>query len=402
MMKTSLFIVLVGATLISCTTENKEAHKHEAHESEAATYTCPMHPTVVQDRPGVCPVCGMDLVPLTRPAESNDLMLTDSQVRLANVVTQKAEVKSIGQTLVINATLIANGEKTTTIGSRVAGRIEKLFVKETGPVVMQGEPLYEIYSETMLTLQREYLVALEQYQTLGKHEKRYEEFLKAAERKLLLYGLNKKQVEQLTKARMVQDRITLYAPVGGIVEEITVSEGQYVNEGDKLYRIEDLTSLWVEAELYPTETALVRLGDKVNVRVNGFENESITATVNFLSPEYQAGTQITIMRATLNNAGQRLKPGMPAQVFFMHSSRKALVVPVDAIIRDGKGTHVYVETGQNTFTPRMVKVGAEDFEQAEIISGLKENETVVISGAYLLYSELILKKGTDPMTGHTH
>jgi Cu(I)/Ag(I) efflux system membrane fusion protein len=93
---------------------------------------------------------------------------------------------------------------------------------------------------------------------------------------------------------------------------------------------------------------------------------------------------------------------MQAQVFFTHSSRKALAIPVDAIIRDGKGTHVYVQSEQNTFVPRMVKIGVEDFEQVEITFGLEENEIVAVSGAYLLYSELILKKGTDPMAGHTH
>lgn len=332
---------------------------------------------------------------------STDLMLTDSQVRLANVVTQKAEIKPIGLSLVVNARLVANEERTTTISSRAAGRIEKLYIQETGKWVRQGEPLYEIYSETLLTLQREYLVALEQYQILG-NEKRYENFLKSAEGKLFLYGLNKKQVEQLATAKTVQPRLVFYAPVAGVVQEIALTEGQYVSEGDRLYRIEDLTSLWIEAELYPKETMLIKPGDIVNVRIGGFENESITATINFLSPEYRTNSQITMMRAVLSNDSQRYKPGMPAQVFFTHSSRKALVVPVDAIIRDGKGTHVYVESGQNTFTPRMVKVGMEDFEQAEIISGLEENEVVVVSGAYLLYSELILKKGADPMAGHHH
>jgi len=293
-------------------------------------------------------------------------------------------------------------EKTTIISSRTTGRIEKLFIKETGRMVKQGEPLYEIYSETLLTLQREYLVALEQYETLGKEEKRYEGFLKAAESKLLLYGLNKKQVEQLAAAKTVQQRITFLAPAGGIIEEIAVAEGQYVNEGDRLYRIENIASLWLEAELYPHETRFVSAGDKINVRVSGFESESISATVNFLSPEYRANSQITVMRASLSNSGLRFKPGMQAQVFFTHSSRKALAIPVDAIIRDGNGTHVYVQSEQNTFIPRMVKIGMEDFEQVEIISGLEENEIVAVSGAYLLYSELILKRGTDPMAGHNH
>lgn len=382
---------------ISC--KNKEALPTA---SSVTTYTCPMHPNVVQDKPGTCPVCGMDLVPMSANTDEGGLMLTDSQIKLANITTQKVSVKPIGQTLVVNAKLVVDEEKTTVISSRTAGRIEKLFIKETGRVVKQGEPLYEIYSETLLTLQREYLLALEQYETLDKEEKRYESFLKAAESKLLLYGLNKKQVEQLAKVKAIQQRITFLAPAGGIVEEIAVSEGQYVNEGDKLYRIENMASLWLEAELYPHETRFVSMGDKIQVRVSGFESDAVTATVNFLSPEYRASSQITVMRASISNPGLRFKPGMQAQVFFTHSSRKALAIPVDAIIRDGKGAHVYVQSGQNTFEPRMVKTGVEDFEQVEITSGLKESEVVAVSGAYLLYSELILKKGTDPMEGHSH
>jgi Cu(I)/Ag(I) efflux system membrane fusion protein len=136
-----------------------------------------MHPNVVQDGPGTCPVCGMDLVPMTASTgDDNSLMLTDSQIKLANITTQKVSVKPIGQTLVINATLKVDEENNHCISSRTTGRIEKLFIKETGRVVKQGEPLYEIYSETLLTLQREYLLALEQYEALGKVEKRYEGF----------------------------------------------------------------------------------------------------------------------------------------------------------------------------------------------------------------------------------
>jgi Cu(I)/Ag(I) efflux system membrane fusion protein len=108
------------------------------------------------------------------------------------------------------------------------------------------------------------------------------------------------------------------------------------------------------------------------------------------------------MRAAVSNPDQKFKPGMQAQVFFTHSSTKALALPVDAVIRDGKGMHVYVQRGHNTFRPKMVKTGLEDFEKVEITDGLTEGDTVAVTGAYLLYSEIILKKGTDPMAGHDH
>lgn len=406
MIKSFAYISMIAALLMACSGDPKKdgdnGHNHQ-QQAEAITYTCPMHPQVIQDKAGKCPVCGMDLVKVTRSnGDANDLMLSDSQVRLANITTEKVAVKPVGQTVVVNARLAENEELTEVISSRSAGRIEKLFVKETGRVVRSGEPLYELYSETLLTLQREYLLAKEQFETLGKEEPRYESFLKASERKLLLYGLTKKQIESLAQSRNIQQRITFLAPSGGVVSEIKASEGQYVEEGMLLYRIENISRLWLEAELYPNETAWVKLGDKLSIRVNGFESTPLEANVIFLSPQYRANSQITLMRAVVENKDLKFKPGMQAQVYFTHSSRNAVAIPADAVIRDGKGMHVYVETGTNTFQPRMVKTGLEDFEQVEITEGLKEGERIAVSGAYLLYSEIILKKGVDPMAGHSH
>jgi Cu(I)/Ag(I) efflux system membrane fusion protein len=394
------FSILLLLLIVACTTENNQ----QAQTEVSKQYTCPMHPQVVQDKPGTCPMCGMDLVEVTKTenSASNDLMLSASQVKLANITTQKVSVRPVGQTLLINARIVANEELTEAISSRAAGRIERLYIKETGRAIRKGEPLYELYSETLLTLQREYLLAKEQFETLGKEEPRYETFLKSAERKLVLYGLTKNQIDQLAQSKTVQQRITFLAPAGGIVTEIKVNEGQYVSEGDILYRTENLNSLWVEAELYPNELKYVSMGDKINVKISGFETSPTQATVTFLNPEYRANSQITIMRARIENSGLNFKPGMPAQVFLSHSTRSALAIPVDAVIRDGKGTHVYIETDENVFQPRMVKIGTENFDQVEILEGLKEGERVAVNGAYLLYSELVLKKGVHPMDNLNH
>lgn len=407
MKKSFIYIIAFSAFLFACSNGQKgdeqSGHDHGKEEASTTKYTCPMHPQVIQDGPGQCPICGMDLVAVNKgDANSNDLMLSDSQLKLANITTQTVTTQPIGQSVVVNARLVENEELTEVISSRAAGRIEKLFVKETGRTVKKSEPLYQLYSEALLTLQREYLLAKEQYESLGTTEKRYGSFLKAAERKLLLYGLSQDQINKLSETKDVQQRVTFLSPVSGVVTEISVAEGQYVPEGGSLYRIEDISNLWVEAELYPSETALVKTGDKINVRVSGFENSPVQAAVTFLSPEYRSNTQITLMRAAIKNPGMKFKPGMQAQVVFSHSSKKALTVPVDAVIRDGKGTHLYVQRGRNTFTPQMVKTGLEDFDRVEIAEGINEGDTVVVSGAYLLYSEIILKKGVNPMAGHDH
>jgi len=376
-MKSITVISIITFLLFACS-QPKETHEHSQHHSETGKTSS------------------------ASSSSSSDLMLSDSQVRLANITTQKIAIQSIGQTVVVNGKLTENEDLSQVVSSRVAGRIEKLFVKETGRTVKKGEPLYELYSENLLTLQREFLLAKEQYDALGATETRYKSFLDASRKKLLLYGLTDKQVDELAKTRNIQNRITFLSPASGIATEISGSEGQYVAEGGMLFRIENISSLWVEAELYPGETTFAKVGDKINVRVSGYENETVEGTVTFLSPEFRANSQVVLMRASIANPDLSFKPGMQAQVLFSHSNKKALSLPVDAVIRDGNGTHVYVQRGHNTFRPQMVKTGIEDFEKVEITQGLTEGDTVAVTGAYLLYSEIILKKGGDPMAGHTH
>jgi len=334
--------------------------------------------------------------PVKNTASDRSIMLSETQLRLGNITTQKATTKAVGQTLAVNGVLAVDEDRSAVISSRTAGRIERLYIKETGRMIRQGEALYNIYSETLLTLQREYLLAREQYQAMDR-QPRYEAFMRSAARKLELYGLTPAQISRLDTNPAAQQYTTIYAPAAGMVTQIAADEGSYVAEGSMLYRIEDVRTLRLEAELYPQETGFVKAGDTIHVRVSGYEAQPVEATVTFLSPEYRAGTQIVVMRATLQNPDNRFKPGMQAQVVLTHSTRRTLAVPVDAVIRSGKGAHLYVLTAAHTFMPRVVKTGLENFSEVEIVHGLKEGEEIAATGAYLLYSELMLKRGIDPM-----
>lgn len=391
-----LVIMVMGVVIMSCAGD-----RHDYHHGEAAvvTYTCPMHPNVITNEAGQCPVCGMDLVPSgnVSSGSSGDLMLTDSQIRLANISIQKVSMQPVGQTIFVNGRLAINAELSEVISSRISGRIDKLFVKEAGRVIRKGEPLYQLYSETLLTLQREFLLAKEQSDRLGRSGDRYEAFLEASRQKLLLYGLTEGQIDQLARNGNVKPEITFLAPVSGVISELNVTEGQYVGEGNPLVRIDNLSKLWVEAELYPSERTLVKIGDMVRVELNG--TTPAEARVEFLNPEFRTNSQIVTMRASLPNEELTFAPGMHAQITFTHSAKNALAVPVDGVIRDGLGAHVYVQRGRNTFRPVEVSTGIENFDKVEIVKGLAEGDTVAVSGAYLLYSEFILKKGMHPI-GH--
>src|SRR5258708_722022 len=257
-----LFIALA---FIACGKKNE----HAQHSKVAEKYTCPMHPQVVQDKPGSCPICGMNLVKMGASTGSDgSIMLNESQVKLANITTTLTRFENMGENTILTGKLLVNEEQTEVISSRVQGRIEKLFFKEVGQRIARGQGLYEIYSEPLLTLQREYLLALRQFEELK--EQRYESFLKASEKKLILFGMTKDQVTQLAQRKKTDSRITFLSPVSGIIARIDATEGQYVSEGSALYRIEKLDKIFMEAELYPGESSLVKIADVVRVQVNGF------------------------------------------------------------------------------------------------------------------------------------
>lgn len=398
-MKTSTYGLLLFIALMFAMCGKKD--EHAQHEERTTRYTCPMHPQIVQDKPGPCPICGMDLVKMNASTGANgSIMLSESQIKLANITTMLTRFESMGENTILTGRLMVNEEQTEVISSRVQGRIEKLYFKEVGQRVVRGEKLYEIYSEPLLTLQQEYLLAFRQFEELK--EKRYESFLKASERKLGLFGMTKEQVGELAKRKKADSRITFLAPVSGIITRTDATEGQYVSEGGSLYRIEKLDQVWVEAELYQGESSLVKTGDVVRVQISGFENMPVEGKVTFLSPEYRQGSQIILLRAVIANPNREFLPGAQANVILSHSEKKAIALPVDAVIRDANGSHVWILQEDGAFRPRMVKTGLENFEKVEITAGLEEKENAVITGAYLLYGELVLKKGGGPMAGHHH
>lgn len=366
-MTTKVFFrwIQIGLYFMACSQEKMvEQHNHSAHVTETES-------------------------------KSRDLMLTDSQIVLANIQTQKAETQVVSEPRIVNARVVQNSDFTNVISSRVAGRVERLFIKETGKHVTQGQPLYEIYSENLLTLQNEFLLAHAQAKEMNND--RYKSFENVARKKLILYGLTEAQIDKIARTGIKEPRITFLAPASGIVESITVQEGQAVAEGSQLYEIENLNKLRIEAELFADEAGLVNIGDKLSIKVDGFK--PINMDVKFINPEFKNGTQTWLMWGDINNPGG-LTPGMQAQIWIDQKSAKSISVPVHAVIRSEDGTHLYVETDKNTFQPRLVKTGLENFSEVEILEGLQAGETVVVSGAYLIYSEYILKNGVNP--AHIH
>ncbi|QEC44351.1 efflux RND transporter periplasmic adaptor subunit [Pseudobacter ginsenosidimutans] len=366
------------------------------------TYTCPMHPQIVQNKMGTCPICGMDLVLFDKNNKEASLTLSESQIALANITTVVAGSAVMNNSRTLNGRIVTNPEQTMFMSSRVAGRVENLYVRETGVKVEKGQLLYRIYSEELSALQQEYLMAVAQAKQFPGNA-RFSEIGKAAKQKLKLYDQSDAQLAALLQSGKVDPYVNYFATGNGMVAELSVTEGQYVSQGSPVMRLEGYGKLWVEADLYPAEAPLVRTGQTVMVLVSGYEQEPQRMTINFISPALQSGSQLMQVRGEIANPGNRWQPGLQANVILpVQGDGNALTLPVDAVIRNGKGAHVWVQTGKGKFEPRRVKTGIENADRVEILEGIASGDTVVVTGAYLLYSEFILKKGSDPMAAHNH
>jgi len=395
--------ILVGLILISLgfmvfTLPSCKDPEHDK-TAKAGKYTCPMHPQIVNNAPGTCPICGMDLVPVNSSGGKNELSLSDSQIQMANIRTVKISSSTFSTSKVLNGRLIVNPERTAVVSSRYSGRVEKLYVRETGGRVNKGQALFQVYSEELQTLQQDYLLQLKQVAAFPD-EKIYTSMREAAKNKLRIFGVSDAQIRAMDQNGKTSPLLTVFSNASGTVTELNITDGQYVAEGTQVLKLENFDQLWLEMDVYPNEIAGLSNGTKVKASINGMNENEQTVQIDFISPQLDPSTQILKVRGPIQNSGN-LQVGMQATVFLPVSEiSDAMSLPLDAVVRDENGAHVWVKTSKNTFSPRMVKTGAESSDQIIILSGLEDVKEVVISGAYLLSSEFMLKKGADPMSGH--
>jgi Cu(I)/Ag(I) efflux system membrane fusion protein len=392
----SLILISLGYldfTLPSC--------KDPDHDktTKVGKYTCPMHPQIVNNGPGSCAICKMDLVPINSSGGKNELSLSDSQIQMANVQTVKISSSSFSTSKVLNGQLVVNPARSALVSSRYSGRVEKLYVREIGGRIKKGQALFQVYSEELQTLQQDYLLQIKQVAAFPD-EKIYGSMREAAKNKLRLFGVSDAQIRSLDQGAKASPLLTVYSNAAGTVTELNITEGQYIAEGTQVLKLENFDQLWLEMDVYPSEISRLTIGMKVKALINGISENEQTLQIDFISPQLDPATQILKVRAPIQNSGN-LQAGMQATVFLPVSEiSDAMSLPLDAVIRDEMGAHVWIKTSKNTFSPRMVRTGEESSDQIIILSGLEDVKEVVISGAYLLSSEFILKKGIDPAAGH--
>ena len=387
-----------------------------------AYWTCPMHPHVREHGPGPCPECGMDLVPVTNAdaektsagsagaatdpaaaARSNDsstaragITIDPRRQQLIGVRTVPVERRTLTGSVRTVGVVTYDETRLADVNLKLEGWIRDLYVDYTGEFVKRGQPLFTLYSPELVTTQHEYLLALKtrdqmRHSQLADAREHAERLVESARQRLALWDLPPDQFAELEKSRQAQTEIVFRSPVSGYVIEKHALAGQHVLPGRTLYKIADLSTVWVEADVYEGELSRVRVGAPATVTLDAYPGERFTGKVIFIYPFVEDQTRTAKVRLALANRGARLKPGMYANVELATPAGTGLVVPTNALLDSGQEQIVFVAQGDGYFEPRRVTVGQRFDQVIEILEGLKEGESVATGAAFFLDSESQLR-----------
>ena len=459
MMTTRLLIVLVAFLVAGCSGSGRtpDAHTaekttgHESHASasaEAAWYTCPMHPEVLQDSPGTCPKCKMDLVPYKAPETKPAVAVTHDQAgetrykcpmhpefvrkepgscgicgmdlvpftfdpeagksdvpglavvttdpdhaRRIGIGTTPARMQSITRRIRATGRIAPDERRVTHIHTRFSGWATKLHVDFTGQRVKKGDPVLDIYSPELVAAQEEYLVAVKSGTKSA--------IARSARRRLELLDMTTAQIDRLTRTRTPAKSMTIYAPHAGTVIAKSVSTGHRVSPATVLYTIADLRNVWVLADAYESDLPLIRTGQRAQVDVPSVPGGVSSGRITFINPVISPHMRTAQVRIELPNANGRLFPGALVDVTISVPLGNRLVIPSNSILDSGMRRVVFVEKTPGKYEPREVKTGVRTNGLVEIASGLAKGERVVTAGTFFIDSESRLRAVASGSSEHS-
>ncbi len=395
-----LFIVITFLLAYGgCKNENNSGNEGGSY------YTCPMHPSVKSNTAGSCPVCNMSLIKVEKQSnehtqqKGNFITIDNRKQQLAEIKTDTVRFQSIIPSSTILGTITIDEERVTTISSRVKGRIDKLYIKTSGEYIKNGNPVYAIYSEQLFADEKEFIVLSEKKKNSFSENILLNDLLSASRNKLILWGLSEKQIQDLGINKSPSPQIIFYATTAGYTTEVMVKEGDYVEVGTRLIKLTSLDQVWVDAQVYSNEIEKIYRSYSFHVFSETYPNEIYFGRLVFRNPSVEDGRKVQLLRLRVDNAKNKLIPGMMVYVSPMQNSKPVIAVPKSAVLLEKMKT-VWVLTHNNTFEQRMVETGMENKYWVEILSGLKEGERVVTEGAYLISSEFILKSGAGQRHEH--
>jgi RND family efflux transporter MFP subunit len=415
---------------------------------EKVKYTCGMHPFIIQDGPGLCPICGMQLTPM-KPGADSGIQTAERQVKhwvspmdptyireapgkdymghdlvpvyedgaapgqividpvtIQNMGVRTAAVERRGLERTIRTVGLVGYEETSqySVNSKIEGWIERFHINQTGQKVKKGQPLMEIYSPELVAAQQEYLLALENSRRLGHSPfpeigAGADRLLNAARTRLQNWDISNRQIEELERTGQVRRTMTLHSPYGGVVTEKPVTEGMRIMPGMELLQISDLSRVWVNADIYEFELPWVKVGLSATVELPFAVDARLEGKITYIYPYLSGETRTARARIEFPNPGLELKPGMYANVRIAAQPVKdTLAVPASAVLRSGRQQTVFVALGEGRFEPRVVTTGvSDDAGFIQVLSGVRLGERVVTSAQFMFDSESRLQEAIQKM-----
>ncbi len=369
-----------------------------------ALYQCPMHPEVIDHEPSDCPICGMKLTEMDSLSaaatgaapDSTTITIDPVQVQNTGVVSVAASVEDIARKVRTVGILDFNADRIKWVNTKYSGWIEKVHVSYVGQEVRRGDPLFDIYSPELVTTQEEYLRALDYRRALadsGRAEalQQAESLLRSTRERLEYWDISEDQIRQLESDGTASRRLTVRSPADGVVAEIMdeALEGMFVTAGKNLYKIADLETLWVHADVYESDLPWVHERQQAEVSFRNDPKATYRGKILFLYPEVSKETRTLKICVEVPNARRRLRAGMYADVT-LHGPKleNAVLISSASVLRTGERDIVFVDLGEGRFVPREVELGVRaDGNRIQVVNGVSEGESVVTQAQFMLDSE---------------
>jgi Cu(I)/Ag(I) efflux system membrane fusion protein len=364
---------------------NKVAEKQQTTETKQQIWTCAMHPQIRMNHPGKCPICGMELIPVTdgggAKVDSNAVHFTKEAAELANVATSIVSHQRPSKEVRLYGKVQADERLLQNQVAHIGGRIEKLFVNFTGEPVRKGQLLALIYSPELVTAQQELLEA-------AKSKQSQPDIYEASKQKLMQWMLTENQIAQIESSGKVKTDFEVFSNTSGIVTAKRVATGDHVSEGTVLFDIANLSNVWVLFDAYESDLPFLKVGNTISFTLQALPGTNFSAIIKFIDPVIDPVNRVAKVRVEVSNAGGKLKPEMFATGVVkanLNEFRDKLVIPRSAVLWTGKRSVVYVKQSADdgfNFKMREIEIGPMLGNSYVVDSGLTEGEEIVTDGTF--------------------